>query len=91
MYGMGAGLGTDYRIDCNTGLTIDCDAWSNLFNGTCWGMCSASSLPAGVAVGTAPAAPTTSCSSTFITGVCDWMLLAGVGGIGLLLFMGMRR
>ena len=53
----GAGLGTDYRIDCSTGLTIDCDSWSNFLNATCWGMCSASSLPAGVVVGGAPAAP----------------------------------
>src|SRR5215469_11543362 len=42
-----SGLGTDYRIDCNSGLTIDCDAWGNLLNPTCWGICSASQLPAG--------------------------------------------
>lgn len=55
------GLGTDYRIDCSTGLTIDCDLWSNFFNQTCWGLCSAASLPAGVVVGGPPAAPE-SCS-----------------------------
>jgi hypothetical protein len=44
--GLGA-LGTDWRIDCNDGKTIDCDAWSNLFNRTCWGICSASTLPSG--------------------------------------------
>lgn len=60
------GLGTDYRIDCSTGLTIDCDAFSNFFNQTCWGLCSAQSLPAGVVVGGAPAAMQT-CDLSFFS------------------------
>jgi hypothetical protein len=64
------GLGTDYRIDCSTGLTIDCDAWSNFFNKTCWGVCSASSLPAGVVVGGPPAAPASCTISLFDETTC---------------------
>jgi hypothetical protein len=31
------GLGTYMVTDPSTGFSIDCDSWSNLFNGTCWG------------------------------------------------------
>lgn len=30
-------LGTYNVVDPDTGLVIDCDSWSNLFNLTCWG------------------------------------------------------
>jgi len=28
---------SDPVVDPATGLTIDCDSWSNIFNATCWG------------------------------------------------------
>lgn len=62
--GLGA-LGTDYRVDCTSGLTIDCDAWSNIFNQTCWGMCSAGTLGGGAVVGGSPPPPAP-------TGFCSW-------------------
>jgi hypothetical protein len=31
------GLGTYLMPDCSTGQLIDCDAFSNFFNSTCWG------------------------------------------------------
>lgn len=33
----GRGLGVYNIVDPQTGKVIDCDAWSNLFNLTCWG------------------------------------------------------
>ena len=31
------GLGTYLVADPDTGQTIDCDSWANIFNLTCWG------------------------------------------------------
>jgi hypothetical protein len=70
MLGLGAlrALGTDYRIDCSggstNGQTIDCDLWSNIFNSTCWGMCSAQVLATGE--GAPPPVAQT-------TGLCAWI------------------
>lgn len=50
------GLGTFYVKD-SSGNTIDCDAWSNLFNGACWGVLN-------VAVGGAGGTPVTTDPST---------------------------
>jgi len=83
------GLGTDLRVDCSSGNTIDCDSWSNFFNSTCWGLCSAGGTQNTTAVGT-PAAPVTNCSQTIFTsipGLCDWYVYSAVAIItGLVIF-----
>jgi hypothetical protein len=87
--GLGAGLGTDYRVDCSSGNTIDCDSWSNFFNSTCWGMCSASSLPAGVVVGGPPAAPATPDMCQSVVGVsCN---IVGFVAAGLAILVLLKR
>jgi hypothetical protein len=42
-------LSTKYIADCTTGAMVDCDAFSNMLNPTCWGMCTYTApLPTGV-------------------------------------------
>ena len=82
------GLGTDLRVDCSSGNTIDCDSWSNFFNATCWGICSAQGTQNTTPVGT-PAAPVTDCSQTIFTslGICDWYVYGAVAIVaGLVIF-----
>ena len=70
------GLGTDLRIDCSTGQTIDCDSmgWGgflgmvpeDFLNPTCWGACSASTV-AGSTPGTLATAAPPSASGAVVT------------------------
>jgi hypothetical protein len=84
------GLGTDLRIDCSTGQTIDCDSmgWGgflgmvpeNFLNPTCWGACSAStvagSTPGTLATAACQQAIGISCPITVVGAIAVLMLFA---------------
>jgi len=42
---MRRGLGTLYKTDPSTGTVIDCDSWSNIFQGVCWNPFASSVTP----------------------------------------------
>lgn len=71
-YSRMTGLGTLWVVDAS-GNTIDCDAWSNLFNSACWGFGqSISSLPAGSTIPAGPAGGATPPTGTITpTGTVD--------------------
>jgi len=96
---MFTGLGAMYKTDPSTGTVIDCDLWSNLFQSACWNPFSATVVPVapaggatspdGTPVAAVPAVPAdpTTCSQTFITGVCDSIVYAVGLGLGALVLM----
>jgi hypothetical protein len=87
------GLGDYLVCDPNTGLTVDCDDWSNLFNLACWGgnsITGAGTGPyagctAGASAGAAGNPPTV--SSTIYT-YLPWI---GAAVVGILLLGALRK
>lgn len=104
MLGMKKGIGTMYKVDSN-GNVIDCDAWSNIFQGPCWNPFASTVLPTtsmGEPLGASSSnsdvlVPTTDyasgaavCSSSLISGMCDTTLYLIGGGLVLGLLL-LRR
>jgi hypothetical protein len=91
------GLGADYRIN-SSGTIVDCDLWSNLFQGVCWGA-PTGTLPSGVNAGDSASdlpQPAVPCSSTLITSpiaVCDWIVYSAGAALllGMVFMFGGRR
>jgi len=83
------GLGAEYKTDPTTGQVIDCDSWSNLFQGVCWNPTAATVVPAtvldqsGNPVGVGGAIAT---SSNSLFGVPSWIWYVGIGVVAVVLF-----
>ena len=87
------GLGTEYKTDPNTGTVIDCDDWSNIFQGVCWNptapvvTLAPGSSTTTAADGTTTLTAATAAATESIFGLSTTMLFAVLGGAVLLIML----
>lgn len=83
------GMGTLYKAD-SEGHVIDCDSWSNFFQGVCWNPFASEVVPAAPSGGdgSGPAVPAVPGPKTesLLSGVSTPLLLVAGGALAVLLF-----
>jgi hypothetical protein len=91
------GMGVLYKAD-SEGHVIDCDSWSNVFQGVCWNPFASEVVPAAPAVNpdgspapAVPAVPTPVSTSAFGTFGQPLLMLAAGGLIAMFLLSRGRR
>jgi hypothetical protein len=97
------GLGVLYK-QASDGTVIDCDLWSNIFQGPCWDPTAPTVVPVAPSGGDsgsgdqAPAVPAVpaptggACSQSFVSGICNsYVLIGGAAILAGLFFFGGRR
>jgi hypothetical protein len=92
------GIGQTYKVDPSTGAVIDCDDWSNLFQGVCWNPLAPSVVPSqsgAAAVGSSAAAVTptsfTADTGLSLTQMVEYGGLALIGIAVLYVFLNAKR
>lgn len=85
------GMGTLYKAD-SEGHVIDCDSWSNFFQGVCWNPFASEVVPAAPSGGdgSGPAVPAVPAPTTpsLLSGVSAPLLLVAGGALAVLLLKG---
>lgn len=98
-FGALGSLGSTYKVDPSSGAVIDCDDWSNLFQGVCWNPFAATVVPSqsgSEAVGSPAAGATPPTSFTTDTGLSltqmvEYGGLAVIGIAVLYVFLNAKR
>jgi hypothetical protein len=96
--GMGS-LGSTYKVDPSSGAVIDCDDWSNLFQGVCWNPFAATVVPSqsgseavgSPAAGATPPTSFTTDTSLSLTQMVEYGGLAVIGIAVLYVFLNAKR